>query len=85
MSWEIDWTEPALDDMHKLDGQVRKRVFATIERLAETGHGDVKRLQGPAREWRLRVGDWRVLFVYDFPKHTMRIGRVLSRGRAYRR
>jgi hypothetical protein len=32
----------------------------------------------------LRVGDWRVRFVYDFERRVIRVERVLPRGRAFR-
>ena len=53
-------------------------------RLAESGYGDVRKLQGTDFEWRLRVGDWRVRFVYDYEETIIRVVRVLPRGRAYR-
>ena len=36
------------------------------------------------RRYRLRVGDWRVLFEYDHAGHVLIILRVLPRGNAYR-
>ncbi len=42
---------------------MRERIVAAVERLAETGMGDVRRLRGKEQEiYRVRVGDWRVLF-----------------------
>jgi mRNA interferase RelE/StbE len=38
---------------------VRANIEAKIERFAKTGAGNVKRRPGA----RLRVGDWRVIFV----------------------
>jgi mRNA-degrading endonuclease RelE of RelBE toxin-antitoxin system len=38
------------------------RIFATIQRFAETGEGDVKELKSESGELRLRVGDYRVPF-----------------------
>jgi len=61
---------------------VNQRVRKAIERLAE-GEGDVRRLvaiEPPL--FRLRAGDWRVLFRYDGA--TITIFRVLPRDRAYR-
>jgi len=40
--------------------------------------------QGVLRQWRLRVGDWRVLFTLDDAARTMIVLRVLPRGGAYR-
>jgi hypothetical protein len=39
-------------------------VEKAIERFAQTGSGDIKMLAGEGRQLRLRVGDWRVRFVY---------------------
>ncbi len=56
-----------------------------MNRLATTGHGDVKRLQDVSpRTWRLRVGDYRVLFVYDTESGELRVRAARSRGSAYR-
>ena len=42
---------------------MRERIVAAVERFAETGMGDVRRLRGKEQEiYRLRVGEWRVLF-----------------------
>jgi hypothetical protein len=42
---EIEWTETALADMADLDKGIARRVKQSIERFAETGAGNVKRLQ----------------------------------------
>jgi mRNA interferase RelE/StbE len=84
VSWQVVWTGQALKDAEKLSARTRERVVAAIERLATTNQGDVKRLAGPAPEWRLRVGAWRVRFTYDVDAGTMTILHVLPRGRAYR-
>ena len=55
-----------------------------IDHYAETGNGDVKRLQGVDHEWRLRVGDWRVIFTLDEGRLLVIVLRVLPRGSAYR-
>ncbi len=57
MTWRITWTEAALRDLRKLDKTVAARVVQAVERLAEEDKGNVRRLHGLEREWRLRVGD----------------------------
>ncbi|MBI3974251.1 MAG: type II toxin-antitoxin system RelE/ParE family toxin [Chloroflexi bacterium] len=84
MSWEIVWTRPAVSDLRRLDRQVAERIRQAVRQFAVTGRGDVRKLQGSQAEWRLRVGDWRVRFVYDYEAAVLRIVRVLPRGRAYR-
>lgn len=85
MSWQLEWTERALKDAERLDRTVRERVVTALERLAETGQGDLKRLGGGEPEWRLRVGDWRVRFTFDYAGKLIRVLRVLPRGSAYRK
>jgi mRNA interferase RelE/StbE len=41
---------------------MRQRIVDKIEELAEDLTGDVKRLTNSTPEYRLRVGDYRVLF-----------------------
>ncbi len=54
-------------------------------RFAETGLGDVKRLSGRSGQWRLRVGDWRVLFTYEEEDgEAIVVLRALHRREAYR-
>jgi mRNA-degrading endonuclease RelE of RelBE toxin-antitoxin system len=79
----IEWTEAALTDMAALDKSIARRVRLGIERFAETGAGNVKRLQGmDPQEYRIRVGDWRVRF--DQANDAIRVLRVRNRKDAYR-
>lgn len=61
----LEWAPAAERDVRRLDHQTRERIRQAVYRLADTGLGDVVRLRGVAREWRLRVGDWRVRFTED--------------------
>ncbi len=80
---EIEWTEAALDDMADLERVVARRVKQSIERFAEAGTGDIKKLQGfHPPEFRLRVGDYRVRFQID--GSGFKILRILNRRDAYR-
>jgi len=80
---EVEWTEPSLADLTSLDRGIARRVREAVERFAEAGSGDVKRLQGiDPPEFRLRVGDYRVRFQLD--AGTVRILHVRHRREAYR-
>jgi len=48
--------------MRRLSLTIRDRVLAALDRYVESGLGDVRKLAGRQDEWRLRVGDYRVLF-----------------------
>ncbi len=80
---KIVWSEQARADVRRLDRPIALRLFAALLRFAETGQGDVQRLQGRTDELRLRVGDWRIRLVQE-AEHTLRILRVRHRREAYR-
>ena len=48
----------------KLSADIRKRIDVKVTIYATNGSGDVKRLKG-ANGCRLRIGDWRVIFIED--------------------
>lgn len=80
----VEWSEASLADMAALDKAHAHRMKQAIERLAETGVGDVKKLQGvDPPEFRLRVGDFRVRFSLPGDQ-TVRVNRVQNRRDAYR-
>ena len=43
----------------------------------------MRKLRGVQRTWRLRVGDWRVLFSLDYAERIVDVLAVRPRGRAY--
>ena len=54
-----------------------------VQLLALEGAGDLKKLQGDGDElWRLRVGNWRVMFTFE-TEGDIRIVRVKNRRDAY--
>ena len=70
----VQFLPAALRDFDALDRLVQARVTAALERLALTGHGDVKKLQGRPNDFRLRVGKWRVFFDRRHAGHNPRYG-----------
>jgi len=58
----IVFSEQAKADIRAIPQQIAMQILTAIHRLAETGAGRVKTLQGRNGEKRLRVGDFRVRF-----------------------
>ena len=80
---EVEWTGTALEDMAALDKGIARRVKHAVERFADAGTGNVKRLQAiDPPEYRLRVGDYRVRFQQE--GETICILQVRNRREAYR-
>jgi mRNA interferase RelE/StbE len=78
----IVWTDPARSDVRALSKPTAMHILSALHRFAESGVGNVKALQG-REELRLRIGDYRVLFVCPDPD-TIEIRRVRHRSEAYR-
>jgi mRNA interferase RelE/StbE len=81
----LRFTRSAEKELRRLDPPIRSRVLAALDRLAVDDRSlDVRRLTG-SEHFRLRVGDWRVIFDYDRDSQTVLVRHVLPRGRAYER
>jgi mRNA interferase RelE/StbE len=61
---DVSFAPAAARQWLKLSADIRKRIDAKLTVYATSGFGDVKRLKGRAG-CRLRVGDWRVIFVEE--------------------
>jgi mRNA interferase RelE/StbE len=85
MAYRIFLRPAAVRDLNSLQGDVRERIEQAIDRLAENPrpHGS-KKLVGFENEWRLRVGEYRVLYVIDDATKRVTIARVAHRREAYR-
>lgn len=79
--YQVELQPQAWRDMDALPKRDALRVQDRIERLANDLTGDVKRLRHFQPAFRLRVGDWRVLF--DVDGDRVRIYRILNRRDAY--
>jgi len=82
VKYSIAWQLRARKDLSRLDPAVRDRVIDAVSRLSEDQTG-VRRLEGYKPPlFRIRVGDWRILFTIKAGVAT--IQRVLPRDKAYR-
>ena len=60
----VSFTTAATRQWLRLSPDIRKRIDVKLTVYATNGSGDVKRLKGTAG-CRLRIGDWRVIFIED--------------------
>ena len=83
--WHLDITPHADGDIRKLTEVDRLRIVKALDGLlTHPPAGDIKKLQGTRDQFRLRVGDWRVVFRWDRPTRSVVVLSVDARGRAYR-
>jgi mRNA interferase RelE/StbE len=72
--------------IERLQPRDRTRVDAAILRLEDDPRpADVEKLSGSTNLWRIRVGDYRVVYGVDDPSRTVEILRVAHRSDVYRR
>jgi len=68
----------------RLDAQVQRRVIEKVEALdASLRTWRHERLHGRS-EYKLRVGDWWVLYQFDFTKNELHLLTVRHRREVYR-
>ncbi|MGH2461988.1 MAG: type II toxin-antitoxin system RelE family toxin [Chloroflexota bacterium] len=80
----ITWSIRARRDLGRLDPDVATRIHRALQRYDDDRQGDVQKLQSRADEWRLRVGDWRLIFTLVDDLEAILVIRVLNRRDAYR-
>ena len=77
---EIRYSKAAVKVINSMDRPTKQRIRAAIEKLPE---GDIKALKGSKGSYRLRMGDWRILFSY--PEHDIiLIEKIGPRGEVYK-
>jgi mRNA interferase RelE/StbE len=81
MEYTVVFRPKSIKDLDGIDRQTAARIAAKVALLGNDLQGDVKRLTSFTPEYRLRVGDWRVLF--EVEGQTVTIHRVLHRSKAY--
>jgi mRNA-degrading endonuclease RelE of RelBE toxin-antitoxin system len=83
MGRKVEWTDAARADVRRIDQPTAMRILEGLARFLFTEEGDVKLLKdSDPREYRLRVGDYRIRF--QDVGGLLRILSVRHRREAYR-
>jgi mRNA interferase RelE/StbE len=83
-SWNIEWSHQAIKDMDKLEKKVAQRIFKKIEQAANNPLKHFARLTG-SDEYKLRIGDYRLLALLSHDSKTILVERVAHRSRVYKK
>lgn len=67
--------------MDKLPFEDKKRIVNALEKLPD--NGDIKKLKGYADYYRLRVGDYRIIYTVDNGKLLVCVVDAGNRGQIY--
>ncbi len=83
MNYTVGLKPRASKDLRRIQKQDASRIADALERLADDLFGDVKRLTNFTPEYRLRVGQYRVLFEVENENEIV-VYRIVHRREAYR-
>ena len=84
MPWSLRWTDQALRDLSRLDPSVARRIVRKLEQAAEDPPRFFSRLVS-GDEYKLRIGDYRLLAALTYEAKTILVERVDHRSRIYGR
>jgi mRNA interferase RelE/StbE len=86
VDWQIVISPRAERELKRLTPVDLGRVRAALDALnAFPSRGDLRKLAGMENQWRLRVGNWRILVRPNFQDRVVVVLRVLPRAQSYRR
>jgi mRNA interferase RelE/StbE len=72
-------------DLRQLSAKARDRVIAEMQALAENPRpSNCRKLAGTENDWRIRVGDYRVIYEIIDDIREVRVNRVRHRRDVYR-
>jgi mRNA interferase RelE/StbE len=83
--YKIEFTNSAARELRDLPGELQRRIALMIDRLASDPrpHG-VRKLAGHELLYRVKVGQYRLIYEIDDKKAAIKITRVRHRRDAYR-
>ncbi len=84
--YEIYITRRAAKELSKLAPETRSRILKALAMLRSygfTGRLDIKKLRGYENHYRIRVGQYRILFELEKPRKII-VYAILPREKAYK-
>ncbi len=84
MSYTVVFSRPAEKEFEKLDLTVARRILPKIKALAaESRPAGCRKIVGEENAWRIRIGDYRVIYTVDERLRAVRVERVRHRSQVY--
>ncbi len=82
--YTITFARSARKELESFDAHIVSRIFPKIEALAKAPRpAGCRKLQGEKNLWRIRVGDYRVIYTIDDDEQYVDIVAVRHRSKAY--
>ncbi|MGB9256885.1 MAG: type II toxin-antitoxin system RelE/ParE family toxin [Candidatus Korobacteraceae bacterium] len=85
VEYAVEVKPSARKELESLPDSMLARVVQRLESLRRNPKpAGVKKLKGYKDQWRIRVGDWRVLYIIDDEARLVSITRIAHRREVYR-
>jgi mRNA interferase RelE/StbE len=85
MAYRVVITPTAVKERKRLDAETRQRIDAALRGLYENARpSGAKKLSGNKQDWRVRVGDYRILYEVDDAGNLITVWRIAHRREVYR-
>ena len=83
--YAVTFSRSARKELEKFPAQLVERIFPKIESLAlQPRPAGCKKLKGAQNHWRIRIGDYRVVYSVNDSSRTVDVTAVRHRSEAYR-
>lgn len=83
--YAVSFRRSAEKDLRKLDPAMQRRVLRAVEELARKPRpSGCRKLQGGEEAYRIRLGDYRVIYTVDDGVKVVAVERVRHRREVYR-
>jgi mRNA interferase RelE/StbE len=84
MNYSVEVKPSARKELEALPDHVLSRVVRKLESLAHAPRpAGCKKLKGYKDQWRVRVGDWRAVYIIDEAAKIVRVTRIAHRREVY--
>ena len=85
MAYRVILTATAVKERKRLETKEQKRIDAILKSLmADPKPQNAKKLSGRQQDWRIRMGNYRILYQVDSSNQLVTIWRIAHRREAYR-
>ncbi len=83
--YKVALTESSVKELSSLPGSAVARIAARIEKLADNPRpSGCKKLKGGVNEWRIRIGDYRVIYTIEDTAKAVDVTRIAHRKEVYK-
>jgi mRNA interferase RelE/StbE len=82
--YRLQFTSSAEKELHRQPAAMLTRIASRIDRLAAQPRPQgCKKLRGGVNEWRIRIGDYRVIYTISDAERVIDITRIAHRKEVY--